>query len=95
MRRRSTRLRRETGRRKNQSSEEELAGGRLVGGSLFSLEGPEERLAGDYSPLVAAEHLYRIVCGSLVIFRIGRVKDCCFFSFETWRQSDQPCRIVS
>lgn len=65
--------------RKNQSSEEELAGGRLVGGSLFSLEGPEERLAGDYSPLVAAEHLYRIVCGSLVIFRIGRVKDCCFF----------------
>lgn len=36
--------------RKNQSSEEELAGGRLVGGSLFSLEGPEERLAGDYYP---------------------------------------------
>lgn len=65
--------------RKNQSSEEELAGGRLVGGSLFSLEGPEERLAGDYStPPAAAEHLYRIVCRSLVIFRIGRVKDCFF-----------------
>lgn len=36
--------------RKSPSLEEELAGGRLVGGSLFSLEGPEERLAGDYYP---------------------------------------------